>query len=1309
MTAPLSDAQRALMARLLRGEGAPAAPSQIARRAEGAAVPISAAQRQVWLDAALSPDSPIYNESITIHRRGSFDLAALQASLNELLRRHEAWRTSFALDGGTPIQIIHPALTLPLPLDDVRHLPADERDAVAIALATADAAEPIDMGAAPLIRARVVRMAEDDHRLYLTLHHIIFDGVAIARIFVPELVALYDAFAAGRPSPLPDPAIGYGDYTLWHERHLASESVQRQLDHWRVALADAPPRFDLVGDRPRAAAPARAGSMETFVVPAWLTHRLQRLAREQGASLYMVLLAAFTAMLHRYSGEEDIVIGGVTDLRRRTELHDVVGYFLNTFALRTRPAADTRFDAHLADVRTIVAGALGASELPFDDVLGALRIRREKSGHPLFSILFSIQPPADPIPAGWDMTQMDVVVGGAKFDLYFEIDEQPDRLAARFMYDTAIFDASTIQRMIGHWLTMLEGIVADARQPLGALPLLSAQEAGELIAWNATARDLPPLTLPEMIAAQARRTPDAPAVSGDAGALTYRELDARADRIAGRLASVGIGTGSLVAVALDRTPLMVAALIGILRAGAAYLPLDAAQPRSRLAWIVGDARPDLLLTQHDLADGWPADGPPVLLADLDDGAIHTPPRTGPAPDDLAYIIYTSGSTGVPKGVEIDHRAMANFLHAMRERPGFSSRDSLLAVTTLTFDIAVLELFLPLISGGRIAIASTTVAHDPALLMAMIDAERPSVMQATPATWLALLEAGWEGDAGLTVLCGGEAMPRTLAERLLDCCAGLWNMYGPTEATVWATVEQVERGTGGIAIGRPIANMTADVLDMTHQPVPAGIVGELFLGGAGLAAGYRGRPDLTRDRFQTIDGRRLYRTGDLVRRRQDGSLVWLGRADNEEKIRGYRVAVEEVEGAIAADPAVAAAAVRGIPDATGMRTLVAYLVPAADASPDIGALRTALAAALPDYMVPGRFILLDRLPMTPSGKIDRKALPAPPTNEPARIATPPTGAAEERLAALWRDVLRLESFDRTDNFFDLGGHSLLATRLLRRIEAEYERRLDMAALFRARRFDDMVAALEAPPMDPELIIPIQPRGTRPPLFWLSGGPAQIALAELLGPDQPFLGVPIGAMAEAAPTRSFVDHAGEVVRRLRTVQPDGPYLVGGWCTAGILAFEVARQLRADGAEVPLLVIGDSIDPSGFGDPLRRTRYHLRRLAAGPDEGRARYLIDQVLKIAMHLKLLPKPPVPSMDDAGAVLDDAARRYRPGDYAGDVLFFRSADWDARLGAGGWPTHMSGTVADHVFPGDHETFFRSDSVDPLAVLLREMLATLVR
>ncbi|MGN6818575.1 MAG: non-ribosomal peptide synthetase, partial [Sphingomonas sp.] len=926
----------------------------------------SADQRQVWLHAIMAPDMPLYNESITIHRFGSFDRGAMERSVNEILRRHEAWRTAFVEEKGVLVQRVREHQDIPLPYDDVSHLPEAERDAAALAIGQEDARRAIDLSDAPLFRARIIKLADDNHRLYFTLHHIIFDGVAIYRVIVPELAKLYDAFSRGAPSPLPMPALQYGDYAVWQQEHLKSAPIQRQIDYWRRTLADAPPKLELVGDRTKPARPTHAGSMEVFEIPNALIENLKQVGRRHGVTLYMTLLAAYHAQLHLYTGEDDIIVGGVTDLRRRPELENVVGYFLNTISLRAKPKGETRFSDFLIEVRDSVLGALAASEAPFDEVVRALDVKRQPGTHPLFNCLFSIEPPVDPFPAGWDLTQMDVVVGGAKFDLYLELDErQNEGMHGRFLYSTELFDPSTVRRMIGHYMTILEGIVADATLPLKDLPLLGAEERQHLLVdWNATEVAPPPALLPGAFRVQVAARPDAVAIRfGDQG-VSYAALDARADAIASGLHEAGIKQGDLVGICLDRSPDMVAALLAVHRVGAAYLPLDPDFPAARLDYIARDAGAAALLSEKKLGHVLPDCPLPRLLIDDMNATAKVPP-VAVAPDDLAYVLYTSGSTGNPKGVEISHGALINLLESFRATPGFTAEDSLLAVTTLSFDIAGLELFLPLISGGELILAPKSVTADPRQLDELFVSAEPSVMQATPATWRALIEAGWQGSPTLRILCGGEALPRDLAESLIQRSGELWNVYGPTETTIWSTVARVVPGDGPVPIGRPLANTSIHILDRYRNTAPIGVVGELFIGGAGLAQGYRHRPDLTAERFVTIRGERLYRTGDLARYQPDGTILCLGRVDNDEKIRGYRVAVEEIEGALAEHPAIVAAAVRSWPDASGERALAAYLVTRGDDMPSRADLRAHLGKTLPDYMIPSHFEHLDALPMTPN--------------------------------------------------------------------------------------------------------------------------------------------------------------------------------------------------------------------------------------------------------------------------------------------------------------------------------------------------------
>ncbi|WP_066587333.1 non-ribosomal peptide synthetase [Sphingomonas pruni] len=1313
----LSASKRALLEKMMRGGGvASAKPQQIEKRAPDAEIPLSADQRQVWLHAIMAPDMPLYNESITIHRFGSFDRRAMERSVNEILRRHEAWRTAFVEEGGVLVQRVREHQDILLPYDDVSHLPEAERDAAALAIGQEDARRAIDLSDAPLFRARIVKLADDNHRLYFTLHHIIFDGVAIYRVIVPELAKLYDAFSRGAPSPLPMPALQYGDYTIWQQEHLKSAPIQKQIDYWRKTLADAPPKLELVGDRTKPARPTHAGSMEVFEIPNELIENLKQVGRRHGVTLYMTLLAAYHAQLHLYSGEEDIIVGGVTDLRRRPELENVVGYFLNTISLRAKPKGETRFSDFLIEVRDSVLGALAASEAPFDEVVRALDVKRQPGTHPLFNCLFSIEPPVDPFPDGWDLTQMDVVVGGAKFDLYLELDErQNEGMHGRFLYSTELFDPSTVRRMIGHYMTILEGVVADATLPLKDLPLIGESERRKLLTdWNATEAAPPANLLPDAFRAQVAARPDATAIRFGEHAVSYAMLDACAGAIAASLRAAGIEKGDLVGICLDRSPDMVAALLAVHRLGAAYLPLDPDFPAARLDYIAKDAGAKGLLSEraldHVLAD---CGLPRILIDDVREGA-RAPAAVTVQAEDLAYVLYTSGSTGNPKGVEIGHGALINLLESFRANPGFTAEDSLLAVTTLSFDIAGLELFLPLISGGELILAPKSVTADPRQLNERFVSSQPSVMQATPATWRALIEAGWQGSPNLRILCGGEALPRDLAESLIQRSGELWNVYGPTETTIWSTLARVTPGDGPVPIGRPLTNTTIHILDRYRNTAPIGVVGELFIGGAGLAKGYRHRPDLTAERFVEIRGERLYRTGDLAKYQADGTILCLGRVDNDEKIRGYRVAVEEIEGALSEHPDIVAAAVRSWPDASGERALAAYVVTRGDDMPSRAELRAHLAKTLPDYMIPSHFEHLSALPMTPNAKVDRKALPQP-GGAGARAIEPPQGETETTLAAIWCDLLRIGQVSRDDSFFELGGHSLLVARLLVRIEQQWGRRIGMAEFFQAPTLDKLAERIDSDASaDLGEWVPLQPKGDELPLLWLDGGPTFMALAQAMGTDRPFLGLPLGPILERTlePDMTFEQMASEIVAVIRATRPKGPYLIGGWCTNGIMAFEVARQLRASGEDVPLLALGHSMNPVAFQRitstqmRMSKARYHLGVWSNLPIGKRLDYAFDRARGL--------------MEDVGvaeiaeregryrvfaAQMEQAAYSYFPGDYDGAVALFQPAERLAVLDSRpGWAEVVRGPLESYDIPGTHGTMAEPPNVATFAQRLTEAL-----
>jgi amino acid adenylation domain-containing protein len=1324
-TVELSDAKRLLLQKMLSGGSAPrvAQVETVLPRPAGKRPPISLEQRNVWLHAAMAPELPLYNEAITIHRKGPFDLAVMEKSFNEILRRHEAWRTSFETVDGEVVQVVHQNLYVQLPLVDLIGVPAISREAEALRIATEEARKPFDLSVAPLFRAQIVKLAEDDHRLYLTLHHIIFDGVSIYKTIVPELAAIYDAFARGEQPSLPEPKLQYGDYALWRERNAESEAVTRQLDYWRDALAGELPVLQLPSDHPRPPALSYRGSMETFSLSSELTEALKELSRREGVTFYMTLLAAFKALLYRYTGQEDILVGGVTDTRRRPELQNLVGYFLNSIALRTRPSGDLRFRDFMRQTRDAVVGALGASDVPFDRIVCALQPKREMSAHPLFQVLFSIEPPAPSFASGWDLTQMDVTMGAAKFDLYLELDERPEGVIGRIIYSTDLFEAPTIRRMISHWRTLLESVAAVPDCTLDRLPLLTPEESRQLLVeWNDTQQDYPQTTLHEWFEAQVQKTPDAVAVEFETSSWTYEELDRRASHMAARLREAGVGRETLVAICLERSLDMIAGLLAVLKAGGAYLPLDPAFPRQRLALILDDAGPAVVLTQRSLAATLPPSNARIVIIDdvADKGSASSPPDAETSTDDLAYVIYTSGSTGKPKGVEVSHRAVVNLLASMQRQPGFGATDKLLAVTTLSFDIAALELFLPLVTGGRVILASRETATDPSHLMELIRRSGCTVMQATPATWRGLIDAGWTGNENMKILCGGEALSRDLADKLLTRCASLWNMYGPTETTIWSSVHEVTRGSGPVPIGRPIANTQIYILDARGDPVPAGVSGELYIGGAGVARGYRNRPELTAERFVQsglAPRQRLYRTGDLARYQADGVIECLGRTDNQVKIRGFRVEVEEIEAALQRHATIAAVAVKAWQDSSGERSLTAYVVGRTGPAPGAAELREFLRQSLPDYMVPSRYVSLPALPLTPNRKIDRNALPEAKSFMPQVAFIKPRGEDERKLAEIWREVLGVRAVSSHDNFFDLGGHSLLVAKLLHRIETEFGRRLPMNVVFQAPRLDAMAALLSKPPSVKASpgIIEIQPKGSRPPLFWLNDAFMLRPLAEAIGFEQPFLGVALDP-AEERMLNHFSRLAGiaaNLVHAIQATQPRGPYYIGGWCTSGILAFEVASQLMKAGHEVGLVVLLHAANPVHFRRigslalELSRLKFHWTEMLRRRGSDRWSYLAQHARNFLRRLSIGRRLPeaVSQLSAFNGILDQAALRYEPRSYAGDVVLFQPSRRPHVLDyRAGWADVVTGEFDAHDIPGTHYTMLEQPEVMVLGAKIRDCL-----
>ncbi len=1076
-----------------------AAAPPIVRVPREGRLPLSFGQQRLWFLAQLEPGSVAYNLPTALRLAGGLDPAALAASLGEVVRRHEALRTVFRLPGSgedEPEQVILPALPVPLPLVDVTALPPAPRRAEARRLATAEARRPFDLERGPLLRAGLVRLAAAEHVLLLSLHHVVSDGWSMG-ILVRELTALYSAASQGRPALLPALPVQYADYAAWQRRWLAGEVLEGHLAYWRQALAGVPPLLDLPTDRPRPPVQTFRGDRRMLPLPAELAAAVRELGRAAGLTPFMVLLATLQLLLHRYSGQAVVAVGSPVAGRSRAETEGLIGFFVNTLVLAGDLAGEPGFRALLARVREVALGAYAHQELPFEKLVEELAPERNLAHAPLFQVLFSFQAAAAAPAAGTEaaggtvageglaLSAVEADMAAAKFDLTLAIEERAHGFAAALEFNTDLFDAVTAGRMLAQLRDLLAVAVADPEAPIGDLPLLGgAQRAQLLNEWNDTAAARSEACLHQLFAARARETPEAPAVIAAEGTLTWSELDGRASQLACHLRALGVGPEVLVGICMERSLDMVVAMLGTLKAGGAYLPLDPAYPRERLDFMLADAAAPVVLTQERLLAGLAGEGGPRRLClDRDWPTIAaTAPLPPPdlTPDHLAYTIYTSGSTGRPKGVAITHRSAVALLDWARGVFPERDRAGVLASTSICFDLSVFELFLPLCHGGTVILAENAL-HLPRLAAA----GRVTLLNTVPSAIAELVRGEGLPAAVRTVVLAGEPLPRRLVDEIyaLPGVARVLNCYGPSEDTTYSTFATIDRGPGLPPIGRPVGGGRALLLDARLQPVPPGVPGELYLGGAGLARGYLHRPELTAERFvpdpfAAEPGARLYRTGDLARFRPDGELLFLGRVDHQVKVRGFRIEPGEIEAALRRHPQVAEAALlaRGEP---GEQRLVAYVVGQPGEAPEVDELRSFLRARLPAHMVPWAFVALPALPLNANGKVDRRALPDPERGAwgaPAAVEEPQS-EMERTIAAIWRELLRLERVGIDDNFFDSGGHSLLTVRVYHRLKSALGRELPLVALFEHPTIRTLARYLDAGEAEPASRLRGQDRGAR----------------------------------------------------------------------------------------------------------------------------------------------------------------------------------------------------------------------------------------
>ena len=1312
-------------------------------------VPLTASQAEIWLACQLGGDdaSRAYNESVSLRLRGAVSAPALRAALAALVRRHEALRATCSPDGA----VLCVAADLPAELTYLDVATTTEAGRNAVSQHAAQQAQHVfDLARGPLWLASLLKLADGEFHFTFTAHHLICDGWSLG-LLLQDLGQLYSAAVGGRDAGLPA-TTPFSEYAEQEATFQASAAHQSAAQYWRAAFADGGPTLRLPTDFERPAVRTYASRRLDYPLPPALAAGLRAVGRQAGASFVTTLLALFEVLLHKLTGQDDLVVGLPTAGQSAAGLGTVVGHCVNLLPLRSRPSGSLPFADYLRQRKTQLFDALEHQQLTYGHLLTQLPLRREPGHLPLVAVLFNVDLGLDK-EVGFAGLAHELVSNPRafeNFELSLNISGQGDQLTLECAYNVALFGPERVARLLAGFVRLAEQVVARPATPLAGLQLAAPALPAAYQALNATAAPYPtPATLPALIAAQAGATPGQTAVKLGTTELSYAALEHQANQLAANLQSQ-VQPGDIVAVALERTPSLLVALLAVLKCGAAYLPLDPAYPTERLEFMLRDAGARLLLTSTGSLPALAA-GPPRLL--LDEALAAAAARPGTAlpplagPDDLCYLLYTSGSTGEPKGVAVTHRNVVNFLTSMQRAPGITAADKLLAITTISFDIAGLELFLPLVSGATVVLADSYSARDGRALLHLLAAEQITLLQATPSTWQLLLAAGWDQPLPLVALSGGEPLPLALAQSLLSKCLALWNMYGPTETTIWSAVQRIEPDAALITIGRPIANTRLYVLDALGAPVAPGAAGELYIGGAGVARGYWQRPALTAQRFVADPfspeaGATMYRTGDAAVLLASGEVQLHGRLDDQLKLRGHRIEPGEIEAHLTRLDGVRQAVVVAQERTAGDERLVAYLVLAEPAAAEALAARRAgwqlaLHAHLPAYLVPSEFIVLDALPRLPNGKTDRPALrqrtaaPAPTLTAALGFVAPRT-TVEQLVADCWREALKISEVGVFDDFFDLGGHSLIAVQVMARLEKITGKRLPLAALFSHPTVAALALLLQrdGKTITWDLLVPIKPKGSKMPLYIVHGAGMNVllfnALARNMDAEQPVYGLQArGLNGVDEPLDRIEDMAAHYLAAIRAQNPTGPYALAGFSFGGLIAFEMAKQLLALGEEVRFLAMFDTYAyQSNYHAPrlkrlthnallaLKKTAYTLGRLAREPRRTLAyqreqlRFKLGGLLgRLGLGEQWQPNFGYPPRVDW---LNELAwRRYTLAPAPVAIELFRASRRTFYLPDFkhlGWQPFALGGVTVHDMPGEHSYMFAPPNDQQFATVLQARL-----
>lgn len=1308
-------------------------------------------QNEIWASCVIGGTEAncAYNECFSLSLNGQLDLDAISRAIQGVADMHQSLRMAFSPDG-TSICVFK-KLTIPVIFQDLAAKSCDEQKTEIDQYRKKCVITPFDLVNGPLCNTALFKLNENEHVLVFTVHHIICDGWSVG-IILQDLSRLYNTYLAGGTPDVAGAPL-FSEYAQHEIEFSRDKTYQENEIYWTEQFKGSDYLLNLPTDFPRPAVRTFKSSRVDFILDANIADSVKKLGRTNGASLVTTLLAAFEVFLHQLTGQEDITVGMPAAGQPATGNYRLVGHCVNLLALRSFPKGEIAFKEYLRQRKTNILDAYDHQLYTFGSLLKKLNVPRDPSRVPLVPVMFNIDMGLD----------NDVKFDGLNhqiksypreyenFELFLNIAGNEDSPVFEWSYNTQLFKAESIKKMMNSFEFLLKELVNEPEILIKNITELNANELiAQLAEWNNTQYPYPAnAPIHKLVSVQATNLPDKIALTFGKQKISYKQLDEQANRLASLLIRNGVQKSDKIAFSIDRSPEMLITMIAIAKAGAIYVPLDPSFPLNRINYMLEDSQASMLLVSRNYKGRYQLQATELVIEDLWATLNNYPPQEPEIAvngDDLAYILYTSGSTGNPKGVQITHKNLVNFLISMQKEPGMSSADKLLAVTTISFDIAGLELFLPLVSGAEIVLADTPTAKDGKALLDIIRREEITVMQATPYTWRILLEAGWDKKTPVKVICGGEALPQELAQKLTDRASSVWNVYGPTETTIWSTVKQLSAADSLITIGRPINNTSVYILDKFQKPLAAGIAGEIFIGGDGVAKGYLNRPELTaekfiNDPFSKQSGAKMYRTGDLGKFLPDGEIVCLGRIDSQVKIRGYRIETGEIEFQLSKQDEVKEAVVIARPDNQGIDKLVAFIVPdsESDQIPEdelIQRWKENLNLSLPGYMVPDNFILVPAMPLTPNGKVDRKALAKhgiQTSGKQADLFTAPRTTAEKLLSDIWKECLGLEKISVHDNFFDLGGHSLIAVKVMTRIEKETDTRLPLAALFESPTIEKLAHVLEpgAKTVTWDSLVPIKPHGTKMPLYMVHGAGLNVllfnALAQNMSPDQPVFGLQAkGLNGVDEPLDNIEDIAAHYINSILEQNPTGPYALAGYSFGGIIAFEMARQLEALGKEVKMLAMFDTYAyRSPHYDPVvtkfyKRSKFFLKRFfyAATFKTGFKTTIQDKSTNIKRKLKRIywklrygknqTQAGIFGYSNKVDVMNEKAQKYyqlKPYNIAVEIFraenkTFYMDDFEYL----GWKPYALKGVNIHKIPGEHNTIFKSPNDKVFAKILQQCL-----